>query len=731
MATPLTSPMVEEQDALRRVAILVAEGARPDAIFTAVVAEAGRLLGGDYTVLVRQDADDAGTIVSTWTPTGVAAPTAVGGRVPLGGHDVPTIACRTGRPARIDRGRITGPRGDAAVRGWGARSSVGVPVSVEARVWGVLIVASTGEHPLPSETEMRLARFTELVAIALANAQARVELRDYAEEQSALRQVATLVARGAPPEEVFAAVAAEEGRLLGTDVTVITRYNRDRTGTVVGSWSDTGVAMPFPAGTLVPLVGRNVMSEVYETGRVVRMEDYTQAHGGVADDVKGWGVRSAIGAPITVEGRLWGAISMGFNGPEPLLARAEIRLAAFTELIATAIANAQTHVELRDYAEEQSALRRVATLVARSAPSERVFAAVAEEAGKLLQVDFTVIMRYDADGAVTGVGQWAADRDADFFPVGNRLSLGGRNVTTTVFETGRPAGIDGYETASGAIGEAFGARGVRSASGVPITVDRRLWGAMVVGSRGRKMPLRTADRLEGLNELVATALANAEAQAELSASRARLLAASDTSRRSIERDLREGAQHRLTELARYLRGPVSAAVPSAADELVAQVGQLADVVTDVLDELREIAGGLHPTALAQGGLVSALTTLVRRSSLPVRLRLDLEGRLPEPVELTAYYTVAEALTNVAKHARATTVDVDVEISDGRLLVRVRDDGRGGADPAVGTGLIGLTDRVESLGGVLALWSQADAGTTVEITVPLRPPDPSLPRGAPP
>jgi len=611
------------------------------------------------------------------------------------------------------------------------RSSVGVPISVEARVWGVLIVASTREQPLPSETETRLAGFTELVATALANAQARVELRGYAEEQSALRQVATLVARGAPPEDVFAAVAAEEGRLLGTDVTVITRYNGDRTGTVVGSWSDTGVPSPFRAGTPVPVSGRNVVSEVYETGRAVRMEDYTEAHGGVADDVRGWGVRSAIGAPITVEGRLWGAISMGFTRPEPLLPRAEIRLAAFTERIATAVANAQTRVELRGYAEEQSALRWVATLVARAAPPETVFAAVAEEAGKLLQVDFTVIVRYDADGAVTGVGQWAGDGDGGLFPTGNRLSLGGRNVTTMVFETGRPAGIEGYENDSGAIGQAFGTRGVRSATGVPITVDRRLWGALVVGSRARKVPLGTEDRLKGLNELVATALANAEAQAELSASRARLLAASDTSRRRIERDLREGAQHRLAELARYLRGPVSAAVPPADDELVAQVRQLADEVTDVLDELREIAGGLHPTALARGGLEPALTTLARRSSIPVRLGLDVDGRLPEPVELTAYYTVAEALTNAAKHAQASSVDVDLEISDGLLHVRVSDDGCGGADPAAGSGLIGLTDRVESLGGVLALCSRADTGTTVEITLPLRPPGLPLPRGAAP
>src|SRR4051812_21750080 len=201
MALPLTSPMVEEQDALRRLAMLVAAGAQPDEVFAAVVAEAGRLLGGDYTVLERRDPDDAITFVSTWTSTGVAAPPSAGNRFPLGGHNVSTMVCRTGLPARIDQGRMTGAMAEVVVHRWGVRSSVGVPIVVEARVWGVLIVASTRDQPLPAETETRLSRFTELVATALANAQARVELRDYADEQAALRQVATLVARGAPAED--------------------------------------------------------------------------------------------------------------------------------------------------------------------------------------------------------------------------------------------------------------------------------------------------------------------------------------------------------------------------------------------------------------------------------------------------------------------------------------------------------------------------------------------------
>jgi signal transduction histidine kinase len=199
------------------------------------------------------------------------------------------------------------------------------------------------------------------------------------------------------------------------------------------------------------------------------------------------------------------------------------------------------------------------------------------------------------------------------------------------------------------------------------------------------------------------------------------VAAADTARRQIERDLHDGAQQRLVSLALHLRSTVRGSPRPAASELATQLGRVADGLTDVLDELREIARGLHPAILAEGGLRPALKALARRSAVPVRLEVTVDGRLPEPVELAAYYVIAEALTNAAKHAQATVIDVRLAAEAGTLRIRVRDDGRGGADPTGGTGLVGLTDRVEVLGGRLWLHSPPGVGTTMNVALPLTAP----------
>jgi signal transduction histidine kinase len=244
----------------------------------------------------------------------------------------------------------------------------------------------------------------------------------------------------------------------------------------------------------------------------------------------------------------------------------------------------------------------------------------------------------------------------------------------------------------------------------------------VLSTHADSLPVDTEARLAGFTELVATAIADAEAQAALTASRARIVAAADATRRRIERDLHDGAQQRLVSLALHLRGTVRAAVPPGAGELTARLDAAATELAGVLDGLREIARGLHPSALADGGLRAALKALARRSAVPVRLDVRVDGRLPDQIELAAYYTVAETLTNTARHASATVVDVAVEAGERVLTVRVRDDGRGGADLTGGSGLIGLTDRVEALGGRLSLHSPPGAGTTVEISLPLTAPD---------
>jgi signal transduction histidine kinase len=727
MAGRASDRIAEEQAALRRVATLVARAAPAEEVFAAVTAEVGRLLAVDITALARYDPDDAITVVGTSTGTGAEAPTPVGARLPVGGRNVTTLVIRTGRPARMDYADASGagapgPIGTSATWVWGLRSSVGAPIGVEGQLWGVIVVGSTSEAFLPADTEARLAGFAELVTTAVANAAARVELRGFAEEQAALRRVATLVARAAAPEEVLAAVAAEVGRLLAVDFTTLMRADPQDMITVVGAWTSTGTAAPSPpAGSRFPLGGRNVSTLVLSTGRPARLDSFTDVSGTIGiTAAREWGFRSAVGVPISVEGRPWGLILVAYTHAEPLPADTEDRLAGFTELVGTAIANTQARMELRGFAEEQAALRRVATLVARGAPPEQVFAAVAAEVGRLLSADTTGLCRYDPDGAATVLGLWSASGVFPI-PVGFRFPLGSQDLSTLVFQTGRPARIAAYAGRSGPTVETGLDLGYRSGVGAPISVGgRRLWGVMtVVFTHEELLPADTEARLAGFTELVGTAIANAEAQAALATSRARIVAAADTTRRRIERDLHDGAQQRLVSLALQLRA--MQASPPEAGELTTDLEYVANGLTGVLDELREIARGLHPAALAEGGLRPALKALARRSTIPVRLDLGVDGRLPEPIELAAYYVVCEALTNAAKHSSATVIDVEVAADAGMLRVRVRDDGRGGADLTRGTGLIGLTDRVEALGGRLTLHSPPGAGTTMQMELPLTAP----------
>jgi signal transduction histidine kinase len=703
-----------EQAALRRVATLVARAAPPAEVFAAVTEEAGRLLGADYATMDRYDPDDTRTVVAAWCSTGAVFP--VGSRESLGGRNVPTLVFQTLRPARIDdySSGASGPLADAA-REFGLHAAVGVPVSVEGGLWGVMTVGSLRES-LPAGTEARLSGFTELAATAIANAQARVELRGFAGEQAALRRVATLVARAASPEQVFAAVTEEAGRLLGASYTVMSRYDPDGTRTIVAAWSSTGPT--FPVGNVMTLGGRNVPTLVFQTHRPARIDDYAGGSGPIAEAaVRDVGLRAAVGVPVSVEGALWGVMIVGSRA-EPLPAGAEYRLAGFTELAATAIANAQARVELRGFADEQAALRRVATLVAGVAAPVQVLTAVTEEAGRLLHTEYASMHRYSADGART-VASWSNAGPA--FPVGTRWSIGGQNLHTMVFQTGRAARIDDYAGATGPVADVVRELGLRAGVGVPVSVEGRLWGVMIVDSRAAPLQAGTEARLAGFTELAGTAIANAEAQEALTASRARIVTTADATRRRIERNLHDGAQQRLVSLALELRAAQAAAPPGTGD-LVQRLDRLATGMDGVLGELREIARGLHPAILAEGGLRPALKTLARRSAVPVHLDIQVAGRLPEPVEIAAYYAVAEALANAAKHARATNTQIKAAASDGVLHVRVRDDGLGGADFSHGSGLVGLKDRTEALGGQLQLHSPPGEGTTLEIALPLGEPE---------
>jgi signal transduction histidine kinase len=700
-----------EQAALRRVATLVARAAPPERVFAAVTEEAGRLLEADQATMSRY-VPDGTVVVAAWGKAGAAFP--VGSRWSLGGPNVPTLVFQTGRPARTDDCADVSDLITQAACEHGLLSLVGVPISVEGRLWGIMLVGCMREKPLPPDTEVRLAAFTELAATAIANAQVRVDLRGFADEQAALRRVATLVARGTPPAEVFAAVAAEAGRLLDVDFTFVSQYGTANAATITGAWARIGTAGILSAGSRWSIGGRNLHTIVFRTHQPARIDDYAGTVGAVAQAARGVGIRSAVAVPISVEGRLWGAMAVGSTQEEPLPPITEARLAGFTELAATAIANMQARVELSGFADEQGALRRVATLVAHGAPPAEVLAAVTEEAGRMLGAHRAIMSRYDPQGALV-VASWNGTGTA--VPVGTEWIAGGHNLHTMVAQTHRPARMDNYAGATGPAAEAR-AVGVRSGVGVPISVGGRLWGLMVVSSTQEEpLPADTEARLTGFTELAATAIANSESQAALAASRARIVATADLTRRRIERDLHDGAQQRLVSLALQLR-EARTAVPPGAGELAQQ---LSDAVTDVigvLDDLRETARGLHPAILAEGGLRPALATLASRSVVPVRLDVQVPGRLPEQAEIAAYYVVAEALTNTAKHAHATSVHVQVTASADTLRVRVHDDGLGGADLAHGSGLVGLRDRTEALGGQFRLRSPPGTGTGVEITLPL-------------
>ena len=710
--------LAEEQAALRRVATLVAQGEPPEAVFAAVAEEVGQVFRVELATLVRYEPGRTGTPVTIWGPAGANLP--VGIRWPLEGHSITTLVFETGRPARIDRyaDNSSGPV-SAAPREIGIRSAVGTPVVVEGRLWGVIFAGWTLEQPLPADTETRLASFTELVATAIANNESRAALARLAQEQAALRRVATLVAQATPPEQVFAAVAEEVGRLLAVDFAILVRYDPQDTLEVVGTWTRTGAPAPTPVGERLPLGGRNVTTLVYQTARPAQI-DYSDVSGVIGQVAsQDWGLRSSVGVPVSVEGRLWGCILVGFSRPGllPLPADTEAQLAGFTELVATAIANTESRASLARLAQEQAALRRVATLVARGAVPEEVFAAVAEEVGRLFLVEVAAMIRYESDGTATYVAS-AGGR----FVVGTRLKLEGKNASTLVYQTGRAVRTESYADASGPFGATVRERGIRSSVGTPIMVEGRLWGVIGVATTlEQPLPPDAEVRLASFTELVATAIANAESRSELAASRRRIVAASDQARRRIERDLHDGTQQRLVSLGLVARA-AEADVAAGQGDPRAELSRIAAGLADAAAELQEFSRGIHPVILSERGLGPALRTLARRSAIPVDLDVTTNARYPEPIEVAAYYVASKALANAMKHAQATRVEMSLAARGGSLLLSIRDDGIGGADPARGSGLAGLADRVEALGGSIHVHSAAGAGTHITVDLPEPPAD---------
>jgi signal transduction histidine kinase len=620
---------------------------------------------------------------------------------------------REGRPWRIgDYSGITGTIAERA-REIGIRSAVGCPIVVGGRTWGVMAVASSAAETFPPDTESRIAQFSELVATAIANTEARAEVHRLAEEQAALRRVATLVAQGVQPAEIFSAVSEEIGQLFGSDLAAVARFDPDGPAQVVLGLAQSveGVAL----GSRWGLDDSMASAEVYRSGRSARMDgvDWSAVDAPIGEVARRVGTVSSVASPIVVEGRVWGAVILAANEPLPL--HAEERLEKFTGLVATAIANAESREALRQLADEQVALRRVATLVAEGAAPAAVFDAVAAEMERLLDAEQVSLGRYEPGDEVTVLAHRGPNTSR--LPPGSRLSHEGENVTAMVRRTERPARMENFEGARGRIAQIVRGMGMRVSVGAPITVDGRLWGVIAVRwTDAGSPPPDTEERTAKFAELLETAIANADSRDQLTASRARLLTAADEARRRVVRDLHDGAQQRLVQTILTLK--------HAQQALGENDGDVESLVAEALEgaeqgnaELRELAHGILPPVLTRGGLRAGVSAMARRLDLPVEVDVSAE-RLPAEIEASAYFTVAEALTNVVKHAHAERAEVTASVEDRLLRVEVRDDGIGGADLGGGHGLVGMSDRVTALGGRLEIESPPGGGTLLIATLPL-------------
>jgi signal transduction histidine kinase len=589
-----------------------------------------------------------------------------------------------------------------------------------------LLAESAGSLQAPAATllQRRAAGYRQLMNAPDAGADVAAghdppeptRLRQLADAQAALRRVATLVAGGARPAEVFTAVADELGHLIGAEATFVSRVDHyaEERGEPVGDFTVVGsygrISDQVPVGFRLELLPGSIQSSALRTGRPVRIKG-EQLEKGPYDAWVALGIRAGVATPIVVGGRQWG-VTVAATTQDDFPAGTESRMADFMELAAIAIANARAEQELRELADTQAALRRLAMLVARGEPPEAVFAAATREALAYFGGGTARMIRYELDGTATLV--------ANEGTTGPHVRVGERwegypptGLTATVLRTGRPARVEDYGAIEG--GEAYLREGLRSAVGVPIHVNGRLWGTIAVGSGQGPLPPDTEQRMTEFTDLVATAVANAQSRAELITSRARIVAAADEARRRIERDLHDGAQQRLLALSLRLRW---AAAPNESDEISTEITDAAADLLEVIDELREICHGIHPAILSTAGLRPALRALSRRSVVPMELDLRIDGRLPEPVEVGAYYVVSEMLTNAAKHAHASVVGVNAETSGSTLRICVRDDGVGGADPQRGSGLVGLKDRIEALGGTFSVDSPRGGGTTVCCELPV-------------
>jgi signal transduction histidine kinase len=544
------------------------------------------------------------------------------------------------------------------------------------------------------------------------------EFERVADEQAALRRIATLVAAGATEVAIAAAVSAEVGGLFGAQRASVVRWDGD-TIRVIGSWrSDADVR---PAGAVLAYGGDTLAARVVETAAPARID--------AVDELKTefgrrrWaelGYQASIGAPIMVDRRVWGVVSASrTEAGEPFALGDEERLRDFSALVAQAIVNADARSEAARLMAEQSSLRQIATRVAAGQAKSAVIDAVTAEVGLLFGAARVTIMRWEGvlnevvvDAAWNAPGSTAVAKGSLYHPDPH-------GPTLAVLETGEARrGI-----------ESSPEQGNLSVIVAPVIISRSLFGALTA-ARSCEDPFHTGAevRLRSFADLAAQSIANERAQAELRASRARIVRTADEARHRLERDLHDGAQQRLVSVSLAIR-LVEQMLETGPATARAVLREASNELSEALEELRELARGLHPAALREHGLEPALEAVSARAPFPVELTGVPDERLPDAIEAAIYYVVSESLTNAAKHGAASSATVVLTCVDEMVTVEVADNGRGGASLEGGSGLRGLVDRVEALGGELAVSSPRGAGTLVRAELPLE--EPAGPATAPP
>jgi PAS domain S-box-containing protein len=665
-------------DAEHAVARVLAGGADPPDVYERLLEAIGTAL--QWELAAAWEVDGAAmTCVATWCAPGISGVrfTAATRALRLArGDGLPGRVWATGRPARIAdlHADANFPRAPVARRA-GLQCGLCFPVRGSRGVIGAIELFACTRHAGTRALLQTMASLGRQIGQAVERARAEHALRESMARKSAILDAA------------FDCIITMDGDGRVVEVNAAT----ERT---FGYRAEAMVGRDL-ADLIVPVhlreAHRRGVRRYLETGHG-RMLDHPLELDGQRADGSMFPVEVAITEPK-------------LDGP-PL----------FTGFVRDVTDRRRADEALRALAAEQAALRRVATLVASEGDPREVFSAVTEEVGRLLGAQSANMVRYEEGDAASVVGAWSA-HGTPAVPVGGSVSLDGDTATVVVRRTGRPVRIETYEGVPGTLAERLRGLGFRCAVATPIALGGRLWGAVIVSSvRAGAFAPGDEDRISDFAELVAQALANAQARELLAASRRRIVQAGDEARRRLERNLHDGAQQRLVALALTVRMAERKLDddPDAAGRLLAQAGT---ELEQALAELREIARGLHPAVLTERGLVPAVDALATRAPVPVDVGSEIDGRLPGPVEAAAYYVVSEALTNVAKYAGASAARVGMRRDDGVLVVEVADDGVGGADASRGSGLRGLADRVEALGGRLELSSPEGSGTTLRATLP--------------